>query len=266
MGQVFGISNPYLVSALGKAAQRQDVETRETLYTALLESTLIVLTVEEFGESLLPERQVLTSGQALKLITIENEAGDQLLVAFTDAEAVLAWIPEGASYLALGAPALFALALNNDIAGVIINPAGPVVGRVLRPEFLALAQGKLPFDSSLTSIPAIADSETLLVSRPADLPPVAWLDGIRAILEEQKDFSRAYLFQLQHGKVTAPFVIGLCLTDEVDVAQQETLMQDFIAACEQILPENHGLSFVVLSEDMFLRTVRDTVEPLYECT
>ncbi len=267
MGQsryaAIGISNPYLVSALYAASKHNDKATRHALYTALLESTLILLTVAEFSEGLIPEHQTFEAGHALKLVAIENDTGASLLVAFTDEDAVLAWVPEGAPYLALKAPALFTLVLRNEMAGVIINPAGPVVGRVLQPEFSALAQGQLPFEVTSPPPPTNMERAPVLISQPTTLPPSDWLEILRVAMAQPAALTAAYLFQLRHGDRVAPWVVGICLAADTDIAQQQTTMETITTMCEQSLPENHGLTFVVLSEDMFLRTVQDTVKPLY---
>lgn len=264
MGQVFGISNPYLVSALEAAAQRQDETTRRALYAALLKSTLILLTGEEFSNTLIPQHQTVGAGEALKLVTIENVTGDSFFVAFTDEDAVLAWIPDGSPYLALQATALFTLAANNDIAGVIINPAGPVIGRVLQHEFLPLAQGRLPFEDEGATSPAttMPDNAPLLISHPATSPPALWLDALHNVARQQETLTTVYLFQLQHGDMTAPVVVGVCLV-AMDDAQQQREMDVFIAACEQALPAAPHRTFIVLSDPAFLQTVQDTVAPLY---
>lgn len=74
----------------------------------------------------------------------------------------------------------------------------------------------------------------------------------------------AYFFQL-HGVSEGPRpVIGVALYEGMSFDAQERLMDALLAEIEAMLPEGWTLDFVVLDDPGFLKTVADTVSPLYK--
>ncbi len=236
--------NPELVSALYAVVRQDTPEIRAALYAALLESTLILPTAESFGASDAP----------LRLLAGENQGGETVLLAFTDEEAVLKWKADGADYVALRAPALFALAARQQAAEVVINPAGPVGGRVLSHEFAPLAQGQHPGRFVETAV---------LISSPAPPPPLPWRAALNAILAQHPAIVEATMFQLHRGQDVSPVVIGVTFTPSTDLDTQSDVMQAVVAACRASTALTPQPEFIVLAVGNFLQTVRDTVAPFY---
>lgn len=236
--------NPELVSALYAVVRQDTPETRAALYAALLESTLILPTAESFGASDAP----------LRLLAGENQAGETALLAFTDEEAVLKWRADGADYVALRAPGLFALAARQQVAEVVINPAGPVGGRVLSHEFAPLAQGQHPGNFVETAV---------VISSPATPPPLPWRAALNAILAQHPTIAEASMFQLHRGQDVSPLVIGVTFTPSSNEDAQNEVMQAVVAACRAAAALTPQPEFIILAADNFLQTVRDTVAPFY---
>lgn len=238
--------NPELVSALYGVVRQDIPETRAALYAALLESTLILPTAESF----------VATGASLRLLAGEDQTGATVLFAFTDEDAVLKWAAEGADYVALRAPALFALAAQQQVAAVVINPAGPVGGRVPRHEFAPLAQGQLPGDGV---------EPTVLLSAPPP-PPAPWRAALCALLAQQPAIAEAYMFQLHRGQAVSPVVVGVTFAPDAGAEAQDAVMRAVTAGCAMSPALAPPPEFFVLAADDFLQTVRDTVAPFYPAT
>ncbi|HNT73949.1 MAG TPA: SseB family protein [Anaerolineae bacterium] len=236
--------NPELVSALYAVARQDTPTTRAALYAALLDSTLILPTVESFAAANAP----------LKVWAGENSSGETVLLAFTDADAVLKWAADGADYVALRAPSLFALAAHQQAAEVLINPAGPVGGRVPRHEFALLAEGRLPGDFVETAV---------VIGSPAPLPSLPWRAALVAILAQHPSIAEAYMFQFHRGQDVSPVVIGVTFALAAGMDVQDAVMAAVVAACNTTPALTPPPEFIVLAADNFLQTVRDTVAPFY---
>ncbi len=262
MNTVSSITNPNLVAAMVAVVTRDAPETRQAMYRALIESTLILPVAESLSQSDTPERRTVDREASFKLLAAENDAGGTILLAFSDEEAVRAWMPEGVPYVALRAPDLFDLAARNEAAEVYLNPAGPVSGRIRNHEFEALARRQLPFDD-LPQAPPPPPGARLLVGRPATPPPQAWRDEVTSAMRHHPQIVAAYLFQLHYGTESPRLVVGVQFAPEADESIRNVIMQSILSAVGQPAESPEALHFVVLEADDFLRIVQDTVPRLY---
>lgn len=257
------IENAQLVAAMAAVVKHDVPLTRRALYEALLESTLILPTVEETELTSAQPGEDDDFGLDLRLLTYEGEDGSPLLIAFTDENAVLAWNPEGISYVALSGPDLFTLADYNEISEIILNPAGPVGGRILRQEVESLARGELPV-SRQPDLEVIPARSSVLIGKPTRELPEAHLDEMRRVLAHDSRIVAAYLFELHTEAQTPRLVVGVVLDRDLDDGTQDDILETLAMTLGADALQVHGLDLVLLSSEEFVRIVRDTVLPLYE--
>lgn len=255
------ITNPELDRAL-KAIQDNPTEAqRSALYQALLESILILPAPEGLTEDgpLTP----ITEEDELHMVTFETDDGETMLIAFTNEEAALAWEPEGLPYLGLRGLDAVLIAAQNEIGALALNPAGPHPYRLQQAEIQGLAQGKTPHMSA-PSKETLKAGMTVLIGAPDEAPPRSWRETVAEILAHYPSIERAYFFQLHIPPEGERHVIGLVLYEGMSAAAQERMVKTMLGEFESLMTADQSLDFVVLDDPDFLRTVQDTVPPIYE--
>lgn len=126
-----GLLNEELQEAIENVTADNSAANRRRVFELLLETTYC-----------LPSAG---SGDGSAQITAtQNEEGEMVLAAFTDPPALRRWVNNPKSMLVMPAAQLFEVAINNDFAEILINPAGPVGGKLPRSEFISLSQGIIP--------------------------------------------------------------------------------------------------------------------------
>ena len=257
------LANPDLSVAIKSVAADNTPESRAVLYQTLLQSTLILPTPESEDLSQVEDPQFLTEDEALTFMTYENDAGGIVMIAFTDEDAALTWEPEGLPYIGLRGLDLILIAAENQVAEIAINPASPEGYRMQQDEIAALAEGESP--ASETAPPVVtAPGTTVLVGPPDEKPPRSWREALTEILTHYPSVESAYLFQLHVPPQGGRNVIGLVLYEGMSAAAQERMMDTMLSEFEGNLPTGQALEFVLIDDPDFLRTVQDTVSPIYQ--
>jgi hypothetical protein len=127
--------NEDLHQAIETSAETPTPENRRRVYQLLLSTVYCIPSMGEAGE-----------GRPLTITATQNEAGERVLVAFTDPCALKRWAGNPPAFAAMTASKLFELVLGNDFVQVAINPAGPIGWRLSRGEVELLAQGIIPIE------------------------------------------------------------------------------------------------------------------------
>lgn len=260
----FDLSNPELTEAVKAVAERDTPERRQVLYQALLDSTLILPTPEEPEESgTEPAASDITEeDEALTFVTFEDDAGETVLIVFTEEDAALAWEPEGLPYIALKGRDLLMIAAENEVAALVLNPGSPETAHLDQDEIVALSQGETPAPHR-EEAQVMPGGMTVLIGPPAEEPPENWQEAIREVLDRYPSIESAYFFQLHLPPEGIRHVIGLELYQGMSREAQDRLMETMVREFEELLPEGQTLDFIVLDEQDFRKTVKDTVEPIY---
>lgn len=128
------LANEELHQAIEAAAADPTPENRRRVLQLLL---TIVYCVPTAGGS---------EGNRRTFLAIENEAGERVLMAFTDPFALKRWVSNPPAFIAMTAVKLFELVLENDFVQVRINPAGPAGGQLSRGDVEQLARGVIPVE------------------------------------------------------------------------------------------------------------------------
>ncbi len=199
-----------------------------------------------------------------------NDAGEPVLIAFSDEDTALAWGPDRTAFIALRGLDLLLIAVQNGIAELVLNPGSPTSRRIPRYEFEAVALGRsvtgYPHPEEVVggTRPSARAGTTVLVAPPDEIPPEEWLTTMRAVLTSYPSVESAYFFQLRGMPDGPRHIIGVALYEGMTVDAQERLMDAMLAEIESLLPEGWTLDFVILDDPGFLKTVQDTIAPLYD--
>src|SRR5258708_29141016 len=140
------LNNARLVHAMQAVAMQDDPDTCRELYTAMLDSILLVPTNEQVA----PGIRDIQPGEEIAFITLEVPGGKLAWPFFTHRKALLAWQSDSKFY-GLQAHTIFQLARQYGIDSILINPAGPVGGQVVQWEIAALADGTIPVNNAVTA-------------------------------------------------------------------------------------------------------------------
>lgn len=127
--------NEELHQAIEAAAANPTPENRRRVFQLLM---TIVYCIPSAGGS--------AEGKPLTITASENEAGERVLMAFTDPCALKRWAPAPPAFAVLTAVKLFELVLEHNFALVRINPAGPAGGQLARGDVEQLARGVIPVE------------------------------------------------------------------------------------------------------------------------
>jgi hypothetical protein len=123
--------NEDLHRALEAVASEPSVKDRQRLYELLSTITYCV-----------PSHQ--NEAGSLAIPASRNAQGEMVMGVFTDPPALKRWAPGAAEFLAIAAWKLFDIMLQNGFAEIVINPAGPVSGKLTRAEVERLMRGEIP--------------------------------------------------------------------------------------------------------------------------
>jgi SseB protein N-terminal domain len=137
-----------LLQAMHTVALNDTPENRGKLYREFLNSWLWIC-VTELPKDLKSGITTLSTGMNIPVPTPNNAKGNRVLPAFTDPTALAKYDPNS-PHLAFPALEVFKMALQLQVAEVVVNPFDPIRepirpgGIVTRREFEAMAQGMIP--------------------------------------------------------------------------------------------------------------------------
>jgi hypothetical protein len=168
------LSNPKLEHLMENLARGDTPEGRRHFYRELLRCRLALATPGRAARE--PQSHPTGQGMTIHFVAATGPDGGQAMLAFSSGEALLAWRPVGCDHVVAEAKALFGMAVGSAaLSTIVINPKGPRSGGYLtRPEFSALAQGRLP------ELPSAGRIETFDVAPGMPItfaPPAIMLDA-----------------------------------------------------------------------------------------
>ena len=186
-------------------------DRRAMLFQLLIESVLVVATPT-------PEPGVRTAGpeESVTLRTGTDNVGSFLPV-FTDLESLSRFFPEGSGYLSLAGTTLFAMAEQSGLDRIALDPGSPTSGFITRPEFEALARGRLPIDPARQ----FAQPGTQLrLGLPRQPPPAAAIEAVRRAIDPHSVVVRAFVHLMQQGDAAPEMTVSICFRPGSDPAAQ----------------------------------------------
>lgn len=124
--------NPRLVEAMRAVARSGDVPTRQALYAALVNATLLI-PVDPGSLDAPPEQQ--------QPLVLDEVGGRPVYAAFSDAGSLRSWRHAGHPWAGVDGAEFFAHAERAGVGAVRINPGGKVGGELYPNEVEAITEG-----------------------------------------------------------------------------------------------------------------------------
>jgi hypothetical protein len=243
-------TNLDLISAMQGVANEDTFATRQTLYQAFLASTLLVPISNPENEIKVGE-QLIVGEQDVEFIVTRDDEDQTVMFSFSDEESLKAWKPEGCNYITLGARNLFQMAVEMEVAGVVINIEGPVVGgELVSWELQALADGLMPTESD-SDVPqvSIPPGTRLSFGAPATPPSDALLAALRSVFGDHPEITHGYLFDFQVGENETHLVAGVKFADALSDDKVHDIMDDVADKATGALADDEFIDLMVVGAE-----------------
>ena len=248
-----------------EAISYSDTRTnRKNLYTELARSTLLVV-VPSRPHGLEESRPENTT--KLSICTFQNSKGDTVVPVFTDEDSLRQWKPEGASYTALAGQDLFRVIAQSAATEIVVNPAGPIGGRLPRHEFEAIAQGHTPeyMIEPAGAMKKMNAGTNLFIGPPANPPSEALLNCIRQSLKRSVSIAAAYAFNMAMGNNSPNLSIGIYFDSKPAAHELEELFSQIGRNMKPFIGDKNYVDLLPLDPTNVLAvTVREQIAPFYK--
>lgn len=241
------VTNPELLRAMENIAKKDSPENRQALYAALTASELIVPIAKPLPGGNKTGLQPLVGTADVEFVVAQNKQGQNAFFAFTDEAALKLWKPECA-FIATNALDLFAMALEMNMASIILNIAGPTArGEVMRWEFQALASGAIPSAGQvgtqvITPPPDAPVKFIPLTKKPAD----KFMNSLKDALANHPDIAAGYLMQAQIGDAAPHLVAGVQFTNTLPEEIVRHIINDLGDQISTLLSPGEYIDFIVI--------------------
>jgi len=255
--------NPRLLRAMEAISYSDTRTNRKALYTELVRATLLVV---------IPSRPDGCGGgqvehtTKLRICTFQNLKGDTVVPVFTDEDSLRQWKPEGASYTALTGQDLFRVVSQSAAAEIIVNPAGPIGGRLPRHEFEALASGHTPeYMIEPAGAMKLNAGTKLYIGAPANAPSEPLLNCIRQALKKVVGVAAAYAFNMSVGNNPPNLSIGIYFDTKPSAHVCEELFSQIGRQMKPFISDKNYVDLLPLDPANVLGvTVREKIQPFYK--
>ena len=245
-------TNPELLTAMETIAQQDSPQNRRVLYDALINSQLLVPIAKPLHN---PDRtglQQVIGTTDVEFIVASNKQNQNALLAFTDEQAVSAWKSENSSYIASNAQDLFQMALEMNVAAIVLNVAGPTArGELMRWEIQSLAVGVIPAGTGQVGTSVITpplDAEVKFFALNTK-PPEQFLASLREAFASLPNVVAAYLMQAQIGQAEPHLVAGVQLSKEMSEDDIHALMNQLGDKVSVLVPKDEFMDFIVVEDE-----------------
>lgn len=242
LGDPAAPTNPGLLDAMRAVALNDGPDTREALYRELRAATFI-LPQPEPPPGQAPGLSWYREGEPFTALAEQDMQGRVVLPVFTDTTALFAWAPPEASYVAMPAAALFALALQVQADAVVINVAGPTGGEVSSAELHALAQGGMPGPEGTYAFPEGARAQ---IGRPEPAPAQSLLDALWRAAAAQPTVDSAYLVEIVIGQGPPHLLAGIEFAPLPEPEALDSIMRAMVDAVNEQAEPGGYVDFMVL--------------------
>ena len=245
------VTNPELLTAMEAIATQDSPANRRALYLALLESELVVPIAKPLGGNK-PGLQLVTGTTDVEFVVLQDSPEQTSMLAFTDESAARLWKSE-CYYIASNAVDLFAMALEMNVASIVLNIAGPTArGKLMRWEFQALAASMLPqadhqLGTSVITPPPDAEVKfSALVNKPSN----KFMDGLKKSLASIPEIAAGYLMQAKIGDGAPHLVAGVQLASDPGEEDIRRIMNQLGDKISEFLPQGEFIDFIVIDNEL----------------
>jgi hypothetical protein len=245
------VANSALITAMEALAQTDSPANRRALYSALLTSELLVPIAHPLANQK-PGLQTVVGMTNVDFVVLQDPHNQTAMLAFTDEPAIRLWKLES-SYIATNAVDLFAMALEMDVASIIMNIAGPTTrGELMRWEFQSLVNGVIPGEGRFAGTQVITpppDAEVKF-SRLAHALPANLLAGIQQAFASRPEIAAGYVMQAQIDEGEPHLVAGVQFGTALSDEAIREVMNDLGDKISAVLPEGEFIDFVVIDSEL----------------
>jgi len=245
-------SNPELLNAMETIAKQDSPENRRTLYDAILNSQLLVPVAKPLGNPNMTGLQQVLGTTDVEFIVVTNKHDQTALLAFTDEHAVKAWKSADNFYIASNAPDLLQMALEMNVAAIVLNVAGPTArGELMRWEIRSLAAGVLPESTAhvgtsvITPPPDAQVNFIPLTNKPSD----KFMSGLKDTFASQPEIAAGYLMQAVIDQAAPHLVAGVLFSKEMEEDAIHNVMNELGDKISGWLPQDEFIDFIVLENE-----------------
>lgn len=246
------VTNPELVSAMENIARQDLPENRQALYAAFLKSELLVPIANPLPGGAPTGLQLVVGTTDVEFIVAQSKQGHTALLAFTDEDAAKLWKPE-CVYISTQAQDLFSMALEMNVASIIMNVAGPTArGELNRWEFQALVNGKIPasLDQVGTQIITPPPDADVHFGKLTQKPSAKLLKGIQEGLASQPEIVAGYLMETQIDQAAPHLVAGIQFGRLLSEEEIRNVMNELGDKISAVLPEGEFIDFIVIDNEL----------------
>jgi hypothetical protein len=240
------------MQAIANVAANDNLQTRQVLYQAFVSGHLWT----PIGQPL-PN---VESGSAIEgqdvqiqIPSLQDPQGNKLLAVFTDAEALSHFAPN-MPYIAVPGFEFFRMAASTDVVAVLVNPTPPNAepirpgGNLLRHEFEALAQGRMP---QIGQQPQQEQAQQPAQNNQANIGPAASPLPDAALEELRKAAKYEPIAAIYHLQMQMPpNAPSRALAFELTHTPPQTVIKDmFEAIAERIrqhMPQGEPVQFITV--------------------
>lgn len=198
--------NTDLERIMVEMSKNSELKVRRILYHELLKSTLLLPT-----PSWLENQAEAKPLKEIQLVTQPGPKGELTWLAFTGRHTLELWKGvQDSPYVALRGKELFALAAQNRVDQILMNPAGPVGGRITRMELEMLAEGTFPTEGGRQTHSVQAREQTpIRIGKPAHDPNPELVEYLRENLSQNTEVTAGYLVAMVIGGGLPHLVLGI---------------------------------------------------------
>jgi hypothetical protein len=245
-------TNPKLLSAMETIAKADSPENRQALYAEILASQLLVPVAKPLGAYPRSGLQPVIGTTDVEFIVIQNTNQQMALLAFTDEQAVNAWKPTDSNYIASNAPDLLQMALEMNVAAIVLNVAGPTArGELMRWEIQSLATGVIPqgqghVGTSIITPPPDSEVKFMQLDKKSS---DHFVNGLKDAFAACPEIAAGYLMQTQIDKADPHLVAGVQLSHDMDEDSIRNLMNHLGDQVSVLLPQDEFIDFIVIDSE-----------------
>jgi hypothetical protein len=236
------IENSDLEKVMSAMSVRPDMKARRVLYAELLKSTLLLPTPSPLEAS--------SQGASLKEIQLVTQPGPQnelVWIAFTNKAALRQWRPQlEEAYVAIRGIELFALAVQNRVESMLINPAGPIGGKITGMELQMLAEGTFPQEGDgKTHTVGTKEQASVRIGTPAVPLKAELVEYLQDQLGKNGDVLAGYVAAMVIGSGAAHLVLGIEFASGSTPEKAKPIMDSIGVGIHSFLGNGEYLDMIV---------------------
>ncbi len=200
------VENVNLEKVMLEMSRHPDMKVRRVLYSELLKSILLLPTPGPLEAS--------SSGIPLKEVQLVTQPGTQnevVWIVFTNRTALQQWRHHHEdAYIAIQGSSLFALAVQNRVESILINPAGPIGGKITRMELQMLAEGTFPgMGDGKTHTIGTKEQTSIRMGTPVEPLKPGLAEYLHNHLVKNEEVLAGYVAAMIIGRGKAHLILGI---------------------------------------------------------